>query len=160
MTARTYAAWVQPLAREFAENRQAVLDFARLLPAESWERSSPLEGWTYRDILAHLASGNDKQVQYLLGCVVNRTPLDPAMFGNADSQNARNVAERQGRSVKELIAELEEDGEACLDLMAKLTDADGERRQKGFDQSFGEALPLFTRHDLEHLSQLKTALEE
>lgn len=159
MRTRTYAAWVQPLAERFAENRQAVLDFARLLPAESWERPSPLDGWTYRDILAHLASGNDKQFQLLLRAVITRTPLDRGASGNADAQNARNVEERRERRVDELLAELEQDAEACLELLAQLTEQQKDLRQEGFDLSFGEAVPMFTTHDLEHLAQLKTALQ-
>jgi len=157
MTTRTFASWVAPLAAEFRENRVALLEFARSLPAQAWDQASPLEGWTYKDLLAHLAAGNDKQIPLLLRAVIARTRVEPAWFG--DAMNARNVDERRGRSIDELEAELERDGEEILDLLAQLTDEHAGLRQEDFPQTFGESLPLFTAHDHEHLAQLRTALD-
>jgi uncharacterized protein (TIGR03083 family) len=149
---------VAPLAAEFRENRVAVIEFAHSLPAEAWDRASPLEGWTYRDVLAHLAAGTDKQIPRLLRAVITRTRVDPAWFGDSEQQNARNLEERRGWAIDELVAELESDGEEILDLLAQLTDVHAGLRQKDFPQTFGESLPLFAAHDREHLKQLRTAL--
>ena len=159
MTTRTFAAWVEPLAERFGENRRAVLDFARALPPQAWELASPLEGWTYRDILAHLGAGNYKSVQAVLRAVITRTPFDPALFADDNAQNARNVAERRGRSVDELIAELEADKEEIQDLLSQLKAEDEGLSQAGYDVTLGQALPFFAAHDLEHLEHLRSALE-
>ncbi len=70
MKTKTFAAWVEPYARQLSENRAEVVAFARSVPAEAWERPSPLDGWSYKDILAHIGKGNDQLFQKLLRQVI------------------------------------------------------------------------------------------
>jgi len=156
---RMFAAWVQPIAEEFRTARSEVLQFARAAPSEFWERQSPDEGWTCKDIMSHLAAGTGKQLQTLLRSVTTRTRLDPNLFGNAEVVNGRDVTERRGRPIEAIIDEYESDTEELLELLSQLTEEDQGRRQKDFEQSFGEALPIFGRHELEHLTQLRAAAE-
>src|SRR3990172_8160338 len=57
VTTRTFATWVEPYAAQLRENREQVIAFACSLPAEAWDRPSPLPGWTYKDLLAHIGRG-------------------------------------------------------------------------------------------------------
>lgn len=159
MTTRTFVPWVQPVADQVRETRTQIARTARSLLPEHWSLPSPLEGWTHRDLLAHLAGDTDKNIQTVLSSVVARQPLDPALFAEVDAKNARDLAERSGRSVEELVAEIEHDRDAILDLLAQLQDEHAGLRQADFPLSLGEALPTFPEHDREHLSQLKTALD-
>ena len=161
MTTRTYAPWVEPIAARFQESRAQVIDFARSAPRQIWDRPSPLDGWTYKDILAHLAGGNDQMVQKVLRAVVAREPVDPSVLAlDTDAENARGVAERRGRSVDDLAANLEADGEETRDLLSRLGEDDKELRQANIPMSLGEFLHLVhaENHDLVHLEQLCTAL--
>ena len=161
MTSRTFATWVEPIATRQQDTAAQIVELARSMPAEAWIRPSPLEGWTYKDLLAHLASNDD--LRYLLSSVIAGERADPSRFvaGAADGLNARNVAERRDRTVEELITEFEAQEEATQDLLARLTEADADRRQEDVPLSLGEGLgwaePGF--HYREHLAQLRTALE-
>ncbi len=159
MTTRTFAPWVEPIAEEFHSARGEVLQFARSAPAELWARQSPDEGWTCKDIMSRLAAGTGKQHQALLRAVIGNTRVDPNLFGNAEVINERDAGERRARPIDAIIDEYEADTEELLDLLSQLTKEGQGRRQKGFDQSFGEALPIFGRHELEHLAQLRAADE-
>ena len=168
MTTGTFAQWVEPIARRDREGRAELLEFARSVPAEAWDRTSPVEGWTYRDVLAHIASDSGKWFAYILRTVLNGERLDPTRVGpgvDVDAVNARGVAERRGRSIAELIAAIEADGADHQELLARLTNEDRDTRQAGYPTSFAEFLsenPAGSRggHDREHLAQLRTALEK
>jgi uncharacterized protein (TIGR03083 family) len=164
MTHRTFASWVEPIAARLRENRAEVVAFARSLPAEAWGRPSPLEDWTCKDLLAHIGKANDQLFQKLLRTVIAREPVDTSMFATVDTddENARAIEVRQGMSPEEVIAEVEAAGEEIQDLLSRLTEDDRKLRQEeppfileGFLQGV-----LRESHDLEHLAQLRTALEE
>lgn len=162
MTTRTVAPWVEPIAASLADGRAQVIAFARSAPPDSWGRPSEVEGWTNKDVLAHIGRGNDQVLQKLLRSVVAGDRVDMAMFAaDTDEANARGVEERRERAIDELIVELEEAGEEIQELLAQLRDDDEHLRQeappfvlKGFLQFVAKEA-----HDLEHLAQLRAALE-
>lgn len=163
MRTRTFARWVEPYAAQLRENRAQVIAFARSLPAEAWERPSPLPGWTYKDLLAHIGRGNDQLFQQLLRTVVAGKPIDTKMFAvDTDQANAQGVGERRDRTAEELIAELEEESEEIQELLSQLTDEHEHLRQDDPPFHFKGYLRFVVReesHDREHLAQLRTALE-
>ena len=160
MTARVFATWVEPVAERSAASRAELLAYARGVPVQAWDTPSPNPGWSCKDLLAHVAG--DKGYLMILRAAVERTRLDPAQFTPEEGEraNARDVAERQGRTVADLITEIESDGETRLDLLSRLTDADRDLRQKEFPLSLGGVFETEPGgHDREHLAQLRTALE-
>ena len=163
MVERTFAAWVEPIADRQRSDRVEVLAFARSIPAEAWSRPSPNEGWTCKDVLAHLAGGNDRFLQTVLRAVTAGEQLDPALVTrDTDAENARGVETRRDWPANRLIAALESDGEGVQELLSKLTDDNKDLRQEGFPMSLGEFLEAVRNegHDLEHLAQLKAASGE
>jgi len=122
---------------------------------------SPLEGWTYKDVLAHLATG-DWVCQTILHSVVTNKPLDLAVI-NLDyinAGNARLLAERKERSVEELVAEVEAEGEETQELLAQLNEGDEGRTQEGAPMSLSQYLrDAFPAHDRDHVAHLRTALD-
>lgn len=160
MTDRTFATWVEPLAEAPRRSRGEVVSFARSLPPDAWGESSPLDGWTYKDILAHLAGDTGKLLPGVLRSVISAEPLDPAILTGTEEINERDVAARRGRSVEELIAEIEADGETLDELFSQLTEEQEDLRQDGFPMSLGEALSNDPGgHFREHFAQLRAALE-
>ena len=160
MTTRTFVPWVEPFAQELRSGRHEVVRTARKLLPEHWSLPSPLEGWTYKDLLAHLATG-DWLFQTVLGAVVANEPIDLALI-NADSVNAGNaqrVEERKATSVDALIAEVETEGEKTQELLSRLSEAHEGLTQGGAPMSMADALRAFPGHDRGHLAQLKTALD-
>lgn len=153
----TFAAWVEPTATSLAAERAQVIAFARATPHAFWERASVVEGWLNRDVLAHLAGGNDQMVQTVLRAVVNRYALDAAALDpDTDAENAARVAERRGWTIEELIAELERDGDQVQMLLCGLQAADEHVRPAGAGMSLGEFLRIVREehHDALHLAQL------
>jgi len=162
MTTRTFVSWVQPVADRLRENRAQVIGFARSMPPDAWDRPSPLDGWTCKDILAHIGGGNDRLFQQILRAVVSRQPLDPALFQiDTDGENARGVEGRRDWAVEQVIAELESTGEDVQELLAGLREQDQELRHDQSPISLGQFLDIVYAedHDLLHLAQLRTAME-
>ncbi len=158
MTTRTFAPWVQPIADELHKGRWEIARVARQIPAELWNVPGPLEGWTYKDLLAHLAVG-DWVCQTILRAVVANERADLAVLAQLNDRNEQYRREREGRSVDELIAEVEAEGEETQELLAGLSDADEQRKQEDAPMSLGEYLRMFPGHDREHLAQLRKAME-
>lgn len=157
MPERDFVDWVRPIAATFADDRRELLQFVRSADEEFWQRRSG-EGWTNKQILAHLAGGNDQLVQTVLRAVVdgdqpNREDLSP----DTDAENARRVAERERWPVAQLMAELERDGEQVQHWLAGLTEADRDFRPEGLGMTLGEFLRIVQaeRHDCIHLDELK-----
>jgi uncharacterized protein (TIGR03083 family) len=150
---------VDPIAERVRANRSEIVRTAREITPEMWSEPSPDEGWSYKDLLTHVAGDTDKNVQNVLRSVVTGQPVDPALFSDIDAKNARDLEQRRTRSVDELIAEIEHDGETILDLLSQLNEEHASLRQENFPVSLGDALPPFPDHDATHLAQLRTALE-
>ena len=162
MTTRTFAPWVEPVAARLRENRAQVVAFAGSVPAEAWECPSPLDGWTCKDLIAHIGKGNDQIFQQVLRMVVAGNPIDTSIFkADTDEANAREVGARRGRSPDAIIAEAEGAGEEVQELLSQLRDEHEHFRQKDppfILKTFLEFV-LKESHDLEHLAQLRAALE-
>jgi uncharacterized protein (TIGR03083 family) len=161
MMSRAFAAWVEPLAAARAADRRQVVAFARAAPAELWARPSVLAGWTNKDLLAHLAGGNDRLLQTVLRAVALGEAPDPgALRPDTDTENARGVRERRGWSLNRLVAELERDGDELQDLLSRLTDRDEALGPPGLGSTLGELLraSIAEHHDLVHLAQLEASL--
>ena len=163
MAERIFASWVEPIADRQRSDRAEVLAFARSLPEEAWSTPSGLEGWTCKDVMAHIGKGNDQLYQQLLRQVIAGGKIDTAIFRDVDTdaENAAGVEERRGLTPEEVVKEFEEAGEEVLDLLASLTEEHEHLRQedppfilKGFmDLTDKES------HSIEHLKQLEAALE-
>jgi uncharacterized protein (TIGR03083 family) len=159
---RTFAAWIAPLAEKLRDDRRRVLEFARSAPDDFWKRPAPNEGWTNKDLLAHIGRGNDQIVQQLLRTIASGERIDTTMFAiDNDAANEEGIAARREQPVAGVIAELEESGEEMQELLSQLTEAHEHLRQddppfhvEGFLKAVSEE-----RHDIEHLHQLEAALE-
>ena len=158
MTA-TFASWVEPIARALADGRREVVEYARSLPAEAWDTPTDVDGWTCKDVLAHLAGDTGKiTTSAMRGPVTGVAPVSTFADGG-DTANARDIAERRGRSVEELLAEIEHDGRVWQELLAQLGDADEEATWPSFPVTLGAYLRLEATHDRQHLAQIRRALE-
>jgi hypothetical protein len=160
MATRTYASWVEPIAREFRDARGAVIDFARSAPEGYWAQPAADEDWRNKDLLAHLAAGTDKQLQKLLRAVVARQRVDPSWFGSGERQNAQDIAARRDWPVEKIIDELIADGDEVDELLSQLKDEHEGGRQKEFDQTLADALRIFPPHERDHLEELRQTLKE
>jgi uncharacterized protein (TIGR03083 family) len=138
--------------------RREVVDFARFAPTSLWQQPSPLEGWTCRDVLAHLAGGDDRMLQSVLQAVIAGDDVPPeVLHPDTDAENARGVAARRDWSIERLIDELERDGAETQALLAGLREEHRDARPPGATWTVGRLLEVVyeENHDLEHLAQLR-----
>ncbi len=109
MTDRTFASWVEPIAAQLRESRAQIIALAGSAPAEAWSKPSPNEGWTCKDLLAHLATG-DWVCQTVLRAAVGDEAADLEVPRDLDAMsrgNARLLKERATWSVEELLQEVQ-----------------------------------------------------
>ncbi len=163
MADRTFAGWVEPIAARHRRDDAQVLEFARSLPEEAWAQPSGLDGWTCKDVMAHIGKGNDQLYQQLLRRVIAGDKVDTAIFVevDTDAENAAGVAERRSLSPAEVIAEFEEAGEEVLELLSSLTEEHEQLRQDDPPFILKGFLGMIEKesHSIEHLKQLQTALK-
>lgn len=158
MSERAFASWVADIAETLVEDRRALIAFARSAPPEFWERPSEVEGWTNRDVVAHVSGGNDQLLQIALRGVISRKPLGPEMWSiDTDAANARGVAARRGWPIERVIAELDEGGEELQELLSELGEDDRTASIGSPTMKLGDFLRIVgeERHDREHLRQLR-----
>jgi uncharacterized protein (TIGR03083 family) len=166
MATRTFVPWVEPVAKELREGRFEIARTARKLLPEHWSMPSPLEGWTNKDLLAHLATG-DWVFQWMLRGALGLETFDIVErgFDFVNEGNAQRVEERKDRAPEELIAEVESEGERTQELLAQLPeDLDRSqvvgRMQNGTDVTIEMWMQGFPRHDRDHGAALAKALDQ
>ena len=101
--------------------REGFLRAVYSLADDAWDEPCPeTPGWTYRDLLAHVAS-NDLRAHLRLRVLLGEEPpaaLD-ALRG-VDAWNQEQVEARRGRSVRELVDELAWNRYQTLRLLSRL----------------------------------------
>jgi len=161
MKGRAFASWVQPIAARFRSTRREVAELARELPEDAWQLPSLVEGWTYRDVLAHLAEG-DAAIRLVVKAVLDGADTD--MRPQNEQRESRNAAILQRgatRTIDELISSALQDSEETQLLLSRLSDDDENvlvitSRTRPDPIALGGCLANY-HHDEEHLAQLRAA---
>ena len=116
---------------------------------EAWDEQSADPGWTYRDILAHVAS-NDLRMQTRLRAVLGEG--DPAELATLTTteRNQVTVEERRGRTVPELVDELAGNRHETLRILCRL-------RTEHLNPQLLATLDILSEHESMHAAQLVSA---
>jgi hypothetical protein len=145
------------------EARAEVIEFARAQGASFWElRPRGADGWTNKDLLAHIGGGNDQMLQLILRAVIAQEPVDASVTTmDTNTENARAVEERRDWTVGQVIAELESTRDEMQSLLGGLRDTDKGRMLEGLNITLEQlmAVVMAEDHDREHLTQLRATLE-
>jgi len=162
MTTRTYAAWVEPIAERFQKQRAELVELVYAIPEAAWQKDSPNAGWTYRDLLGHVATRDPHTMRIVLNAVIATEPIDPAQLRPEEEAplNDQLRSALRGQSTDQIVAGIDIDTEGILALLAKLRDEDEHLRQQEFPMDLGEALRLMPQHERMHMEQLRAALED
>ena len=157
-----FAAWVAPIAQRFRATRLEVAELARQIPSDVWAEASPVKGWTYRDVLAHLAEG-DMSVRNTIQTVLENGSTDFRAWNNGREERIASSLQRGAAlTVEQLIAQVLRDGEKTQRLLGRLSDVHETvqvitSRSNPVPQSLSESLAGY-HHDEEHLEHLRPAL--
>lgn len=89
----------QRIADELRNEREALTSYLGSIPEAAWDKQSLCEGWTVRDLMAHVVG--------IASDVANRR-LDDV---GSEAQNQRQVDERKDATPAEILAEWKREGE-------------------------------------------------
>jgi uncharacterized protein (TIGR03083 family) len=129
------------------EQRVALMEYLWALPEAAWEKPSLCAGWTVRDVVAHLV-GNAADI--------NALRLEGI---GSESYNQRQIDERAGRSIAELMAEWDEQGEGFEKNMLEQTDEFWNADYPPFG-TVGTALKRIVEDLYIHTQDIRVALGE
>jgi hypothetical protein len=144
---------MEPRVRPIAERWDRVTEYlvlvAQAVDSRKWADPSPYPGWTYKDLLAHLATG------YAVRLAQLRSLIDTGRLGpapDADSANAENIARHRESTPKALVEEMVRQRSEVRRLLGLLRP---EHLQASTERgSFLEGLQHFHEHDLDHAAEL------
>lgn len=127
-----------------------------------WERPSPVPGWSYRQLLAHISVG-DWVLHGHLRQIIEQGAVAP--WPDVDAGNAERVAERARSTHDRLIEEYLSMRHETLRLLAQLQPSHLELRISFWweaapnEHSVLEYLASFHLHDRAHREQLRGAMK-
>ncbi len=127
---------------------------------ETWASPSPTPGWTYHDLLAHLATA-DRVFQRHLSAVLETGEAGPRP--DSDAANRDLVEARRGASVDGLIEEYIASRHETLRLLSRLRPAHlhvpmpSATHTAEHDSTLLDYVNAFPRHEARHLAALRTA---
>jgi len=149
---------VAPIANRWEQVTEYLLAVVRACDANSWAKASPYPGWTYKDLLVHLATGYTVRLGQLRG-LVEKGELGAQP--DADAANAENIARHRESSPEALVEEMVRQRSEVRRLMGLLRPEHMEARtlvhRRGQPPQYGsflEALQHLHEHDLEHAAKL------
>ena len=148
-----------PMANRWDQVTEYLLSVVRSCDADSWAKPSPYPGWTYKDLLAHLATGYTIRLLRLRD-LVEKGRLGPEP--HPDAANAENIARHRDSSPEAIVEEMVRQRSEVRRLMGLLKPEHLEvrttvwrpRGQAPREGTFLEALQRGNEHDLEHAADL------
>ncbi len=129
--------------------------------ATRWETPSPLPGWSYRQLLAHIATGDWVLQQHLARLIERGTPAE---WPDIAAGNAERIEERQFSTDGKLIDEYLSMRHATVRLLAQMTERHlAQPIELWFEPDRREHTVLgyirgFHRHEAAHREQLRPAM--
>ena len=148
----------QPIAERWSRITEYLVLVAQAVGPESWTEPSPYPGWTYKDLLAHLATGYTVRLAQLRSLVENG---ELGAERDADAANAENIAGHRASSPEALVEEMVRQRSEVRRLLGLLRPEHLEVRVavrepgQGLENGpFLEALRHYHEHDLEHAAEL------
>jgi hypothetical protein len=162
MTDLTFTEWVRPLASRFASTRREFVDCANRVPADAWDAPSPVEGWRFRDVLAHMAEA-DTFLRTVIQTVLDGSDTDlRPVSAEREVRIARALERGAELPIDGLITRASREGKFTQELLSRLT---GEDEYTEVIISRTNPAPMTLRqflegyhHDEEHLQHLLPAL--
>jgi uncharacterized protein (TIGR03083 family) len=157
---------MEPRVRPIVERWQRVTDYlvsvARAVDPGNWVEPSPYPGWTYKDLLAHLATGYGVRLARL------RSLLEEGRFGpepDIDAANEEAIARHRESSPEALVEEMMRQRSEVRRLLGLLQaehlevkTATRRRGQAPREGPFLDALRHWHEHDLDHAAELAPLL--
>lgn len=151
------------IAERWDRVTEYLLDVTRAVDPEKWEEPGPYPGWSYKDLLVHLATGYTVRLDQLhslvqTGALGPEPEVDSVIAGHIERHREsapEAVVEemvRQRSEVRRLLGLLRPEH---ADARAIIQRPRGQAPREG---PFLEALEHYHEHDLEHAADLAPAM--
>ena len=158
---------VAELFADWQRARQRIVELVEQLDDRAWARVVTDQGWTVRDVVAHLASSDELYVTILTGVHLGRLTADDARRFDLYGYNETQRAARAGRPRADLLTDLDYARARLEEALDQLTEEDLRTpfyrppdrpgRLPPGEMTVLEMLQGW-HHDREHLEQLQAAL--
>lgn len=147
---------IQSIVANFVSAEQRLQEVIARIPAGRWPQASPNAGWSYKDLLAHLATG-DWICQHFMRSLLETGGVPK--WPDADAGNAERVTARRARSADELAEERARHRSETVALIAQLQPKhlDAPIDMPWFNvrgAPFRVYLQSFPGHDINHTQEL------
>lgn len=152
----TFLPEIQPAARALSPDTALRVMYS--VAPDAWPLPSPAPGWSYHDLLAHLATGDwifQRQLRAVLATG------EPEPWPDVDAGNRDLIAERHGQSEDRLMEEYIASRHETLRLLSLLRPAHARapvrfwRDQPQLERTFVEYAGVFPQHEARHLGALR-----
>ena len=156
----TFVPEIDATLRTLTRHRDATLRAVYSVADEAWEEESALAGWTYRDILTHLASNDIRHEIRLRAALGEGDPAELRSLDDVDGWNERARQERRGLGARELIDELAAHRQGVMRLLSRFRP---EHMSAAISLPDGRKFPppeyveMFSAHEARHAGQLVPA---
>ena len=153
----TFVPEIEATLRTVTRRRDGALRAAYSVADEAWEEEGALTGWTYKDILTHLASNDIRHEIRLRAALGEGDAAELRSLDDVDGWNERARQERRGRSVRELVDELAAHRQGVMRLLSRFRP---EHMSAVISLPDGRKFPppeyveMFSAHEARHAAQL------
>lgn len=151
---------VQEKITQMHHGRERFIRAAYSVADDAWNEPSAFPGWSYKDILAHMAA-NDLRVHTRLRAILgDRDEAELAAIRDVHGWNQRSLDERRGRSTAELMDEFAALRYETLRILSRLQEEHLSAKTLVSDVgelSLLEYLDRATNHELGHGGDLVPA---
>jgi uncharacterized protein (TIGR03083 family) len=148
------------LKKELQDARDTLLETMDSIVEGDWAKPTSVEGWTVKDVVAHLAYNQPTQPR-LIRNVLDGKGGTPANFDLAYF-NRRGIEKQQGKDVPQLLAELAAGHAETLKLLDEINESDldtqGNHASAG-NTTLEQIFRTIARHDREHTAHIREALQ-
>ena len=148
------------LRRELQDARDALLAEVDKVVEGDWAKPTPVEGWTVRDQLAHLAYNQPGQPKVIRSILEGKGGTS-ANF-DLDYYNRRGLEKQKEKTIEQFKSELAAGHAETLRVLDEMDEGDLDKR--GNHASAGETtveniFRTIAHHDREHTGYIREALE-
>ena len=148
------------LRQRLLGSHHAVLAWAESIDGTTANRLSANEGWSGKDMLAHLAAAELGHCQVIRQLLVGESTIISDF--DLDAFNNTEVEKRRQHSWEAIISEYQANRAATLALLDTIRDSDWGKsgpHPGGFDTTVEGVFRVIVIHEKRHLKELKNALK-
>ncbi len=150
------------LKQKMAEAREELVSTLKSLTPEQFNLPTRNEGWSVREVAAHIASA-EGGMEPILHRILNREPNQRETAGDFDLERYNNsrIRKRNDKTIEGLLEELQVSRDRILPILDRLTEEDldtsGYHPVAGDINLYGLFVVIY-RHERTHTADIQQAL--